>query len=76
MFHYDYAKAVLEVCRLTPGTLHWMPTRLGCLIKKLVLEGEILPENLERFVVMTSEMNARPRRTNVHSEHSDTKGDR
>ena len=46
LFHYDYAKAVLEVCRLTPGTLHWMPTRLGGLIKKLVLEGEILPENL------------------------------
>lgn len=46
IFHYDYAKAILEVCRLTPGTLHWLPTRLGNLIKKLVQNGEILPSNL------------------------------
>jgi hypothetical protein len=46
IFHYDYAIAILEVCRLTPSTLHWLPTRLGALIKKIVQDGEILPANL------------------------------
>ena len=46
LFHADYAGAVLEVCRRTPNVMHWMPTRMGSLLAKLVQSGERLPPNL------------------------------
>jgi protein gp37 len=46
IFHADYAKAVFEVCRRTPEVLHWLPTRMGGLLAKLVKSGERLPPNL------------------------------
>ncbi len=46
LFHLEYAKAVLEVCRRTPDILHWLPTRLGGLLVGLVRSGERLPPNL------------------------------
>jgi hypothetical protein len=46
IFHAAYARAVIEVCRRTPTTLHWMPTRMGKLIARLVASGERLPVNL------------------------------
>jgi len=46
LFHAEYAKAVIEVCRRTPNVLHWLPTRMGGLLAKLVGSGERLPPNL------------------------------
>lgn len=46
LFHSDYAKALLEVCRRTPDTLHWLPTRMGGLLATIVQSGVRLPPNL------------------------------
>jgi hypothetical protein len=46
LFHAEYAKAVLKVCRRTPEVLHWLPTRMGSLLAGLVAKGERLPPNL------------------------------
>jgi hypothetical protein len=46
LFNKEYAKAVLEVCRQTPRVLHWLPTRMGGLISRLVAEGTRIPNNL------------------------------
>jgi protein gp37 len=46
LFHAEYAKAVFEVCRRTPEVLHWLPTRMGALLARLVRSGEKLPPNL------------------------------
>ncbi len=46
LFHADYAKALLAVCRQTPKVLHWLPTRMGGLLAGLVRSGERLPPNL------------------------------
>jgi hypothetical protein len=46
LFHADYASALFEVCRNTPKVLHWLPTRMGGLVAKLVRAGERVPPNL------------------------------
>src|SRR5262249_8721688 len=46
LFHIDYSKAILQVCRGTPSVLHWLPTRMGGLLASLVRSGERLPPNL------------------------------
>ena len=46
LFHAGYARAVLDVCRRTPETLHWLPTRMGALLAGLVQSGVRLPPNL------------------------------
>jgi hypothetical protein len=46
VFHTAYARAVIEVCRRTPATLHWLPTRMGRMFASLVASGVRLPVNL------------------------------
>ena len=50
LFHADYARAVVEVCRRTPAVLHWLPTRMATLLARLVEAGLQLPQNLSVLV--------------------------
>jgi hypothetical protein len=46
LFHLEYAKAVFQVCEKTPRVFHWMPTRMGPLVSRLVEQGVSVPPNL------------------------------
>jgi len=46
LFHKKYARAVLQVCEVTPSVAHWLPTRMGALIRSLVEDGLVIPKNL------------------------------
>ena len=43
---------IFEVCKLTPGTMHWMPTREAQLLK--LMDPDIIPTNL--IIRMSSHM--------------------
>jgi hypothetical protein len=46
LFHADYAKAIVEVCKATPRVFHWIPTRMGSLVAWLVRDGIRFPANV------------------------------
>lgn len=46
LFEATYALAIFEVCEATPSVAHFLPTRLGALIKSLVQKGARIPKNL------------------------------
>lgn len=45
LYSYEYALRVLEVCRLTPETRHWIPTRQKSLVIELQAQG-LIPDNV------------------------------
>ena len=46
LFNVEYARAVFEVARRTPHTLHWVPTRMGPLVAQIVRSGDLIPHNM------------------------------
>jgi protein gp37 len=50
LFHEQYARAIFRVCEATPKVAHWLPTRMGRLIKSLVQRGVTVPPNLSILV--------------------------
>ena len=40
----EHIKKIFEVCKLTPGTMHWMPTREARFLK--LMDPDIIPPNL------------------------------
>jgi hypothetical protein len=46
IFCAEYGRAILEVCAATPEVLHYLPTRMGTLVKSLVEGGCAIPPNL------------------------------
>lgn len=42
----DHLVKIAEVCRLTPDTLHWLPTREYGIVKDFLAAGHTLPDNL------------------------------
>jgi len=48
----EHIKKIFEVCKLTPGTMHWMPTREARFLK--LMDPDIIPSNL--IIRMSSHM--------------------
>ena len=48
----DHLNKIFEVCRLTPGTRHWMPTREAKILNQI--QPEVVPSNL--IIRMSSHM--------------------
>ena len=48
----EHIKKIFEVCKLTPGTMHWMPTREARFLK--LMDPDIIPPNL--IIRMSSHM--------------------
>ena len=48
----EHLKKIFEVCKLTPGTMHWMPTREARFLK--LMDPDIIPPNL--IIRMSSHM--------------------
>ncbi|MGO8930723.1 MAG: hypothetical protein ACLQU3_28020 [Limisphaerales bacterium] len=46
LFHEEYALAIFSVCEATPRVAHWLPTRMGGLVRTLVQQGAVIPNNL------------------------------
>lgn len=42
----DHFKKILEVVKLTPNTLHWLPTREFTIVSNYFNDGGICPENI------------------------------
>ena len=54
----EHLKNIFEVCKQTPGTLHWLPTREARFLK--LMDPDVVPKNLK--IVLSDHMNdqARP----------------
>ena len=52
----EHLKKIFEVCKLTPATQHWMPTREAQLLK--LMDPDIIPTNL--IIRMSSHMIDQP----------------
>ena len=52
----EHLKKIFEVCKLTPATQHWMPTREAQLLK--LMDPDIIPSNL--IIRMSSHMIDQP----------------
>jgi hypothetical protein len=50
LFHHQYARAIFRVCEATPRVAHWLPTRMGALLKSIVRQGVGIPPNLSILV--------------------------
>jgi len=46
LFNKEYARAVFQVCEMTPRVAHWLPTRMAGLVQSLVQKGVTIPLNL------------------------------
>ena len=49
----QHLKNIFEVCKLTPGTRHWLPTREARFIS--LMDPEVVPKNLK--IVLSDHMN-------------------
>ena len=49
----QHLKNIFEVCKLTPGTQHWLPTREARFIS--LMDPEVVPKNLK--IVLSDHMN-------------------
>ena len=49
----QHLKNIFEVCKLTPGTMHWLPTREARFIS--LMDPEVVPKNLK--IVLSDHMN-------------------
>ena len=49
----QHLKNIFEVCKLTPNTLHWLPTREARFLK--LMDPDVIPKNLK--IVLSDHMN-------------------
>jgi len=52
----QHLKNIFEVCKLTPDTLHWLPTRESRFLK--LMDPDVVPKNLK--IVLSDHMNDQP----------------
>jgi len=49
----SHLKNIFEVCKATPGTMHWLPTREHALLQ--LMDPDVVPKNLK--IVLSDHMN-------------------
>ena len=52
----QHLKNIFEVCKRTPGTSHWLPTREARFLK--LMDPDVVPKNLK--IVLSDHMNDQP----------------